>query len=249
VGIVSGTSIAWGPEVQFSNLPSNESVTAIDLDFDRVDPNICVIAYSDYRTSEKCFLVVGTLSGNSISFTSTTTVSSLGTSYNRIRFDKTRAGKFVVSYTMWSGPPYMYYVREGTLSGTSVTLGSEIALTELTGAQPHTAFSYHAANSATMLLVNGITGASLVGLTSPVTSTTTTYLTDTNFIGISSASYTDSDTATITLPGGIASNLSGLTPGQTYYVQPSDGSLGTTEGNPSVLVGRALSSTVMLLKG
>ena len=142
----------------------------------------------------------------------------------------------------------MYYVREGTLSGTSVTLGSEIALTELTGAQPHTAFSYHAANSATMLLVNGTT-VSLVGLTSPVTSTTTTYLTDTNFIGISSASYTDSDTATITLPGGIASNLSGLTTGQTYYVQPSDGSLGTTEGNPSVLVGRALSSTVMLLKG
>jgi sugar lactone lactonase YvrE len=42
--------------------------------------------------------------------------------------------------------------------------------------------------------------------------------------------------------------LSGLTAGQTYYVQ-TDGSLGTTAGSPSVVAGTAISSTEIIVKG
>jgi hypothetical protein len=73
-------------------------------------------------------------------------------------------------------------------------------------------------------------------------------LTATNFIGISSAAYADTATATLNLQGGTATNLSGLTAGSTYYVQ-TDATLGTSAGNPSVEVGKALSATSILLKG
>ena len=80
------------------------------------------------------------------------------------------------------------------------------------------------------------------------TISTPTNLTATNFIGISSAAYADTATATLNLQGGTATNLSGLTAGSTYYVQ-NDGTLGTSAGNPSVEAGKALSTTSILLKG
>jgi hypothetical protein len=44
----------------------------------------------------------------------------------------------------------------------------------------------------------------------------------------------------VTIKGGISTNVTGLTPNATYYVQ-TDGSLSTTAS--SVLAGKALSST------
>jgi hypothetical protein len=73
-------------------------------------------------------------------------------------------------------------------------------------------------------------------------------LTATNFIGISSAAYADTETATLNLQGGTATNLSGLTVGATYYVQ-GDNTLGTSAASPSVEAGKALSTTSILLKG
>jgi hypothetical protein len=48
------------------------------------------------------------------------------------------------------------------------------------------------------------------------------------------------------LQGGISTNQSGLTIGSTYYVQ-QDGSLSTTESSPSVIAGKALSTTDLFL--
>ena len=56
------------------------------------------------------------------------------------------------------------------------------------------------------------------------------------------------ETATVNLQGSTASNVSGLTAGNTYYVQ-TDGTLSTSAGSPSVEAGKALSSTSILLKG
>jgi hypothetical protein len=43
-------------------------------------------------------------------------------------------------------------------------------------------------------------------------------------------------------------NQTGLTAGQTYYVQ-TDGTLGTTAGDPSVVAGTAISTTSIIVKG
>jgi len=75
----------------------------------------------------------------------------------------------------------------------------------------------------------------------------TTSATNGNFIGFSSAGYSDGDTATIKVVGNTTTQSS-LTPAQKYYVQ-HNGSLSTTPANPSIEAGIALSSTKLLIKG
>jgi hypothetical protein len=75
-----------------------------------------------------------------------------------------------------------------------------------------------------------------------------TNLTAENFIGIASNGYADTQAATINAKGFIDDNQTGLTPGQSYYVQ-TDGTLGTTAGNPSVFAGTAVSANKLIVKG
>ncbi len=75
-----------------------------------------------------------------------------------------------------------------------------------------------------------------------------TNLTAENFIGISDGSYSNGQTATVQLIGSVDDAQSSLTPGQKYYVQ-SDGTLSETAGSPSVLAGKAISSTKLAIKG
>ena len=73
-------------------------------------------------------------------------------------------------------------------------------------------------------------------------------LTSDNFIGMSTKTYSDGDIASILLQGGVSTNQTRLSPGSTYYVQ-TNGTLLTTPDNPSVMAGKALSATSILLKG
>ena len=75
----------------------------------------------------------------------------------------------------------------------------------------------------------------------------TTNLTAGNFIGFADGNYTNGQTASIKIVGNTVTGQSGLTPGSKYYVA-GDGSLTTTEGNPSVVAGTALSSSKLLIK-
>jgi len=68
-----------------------------------------------------------------------------------------------------------------------------------------------------------------------------------NFIGFSSAAYSDGNTATIKVVGS-TSTQSGLTAGKKYYVQ-NNGSLSQTAADPILPAGIALSSTSLLVKG
>ena len=79
------------------------------------------------------------------------------------------------------------------------------------------------------------------------TQTITTNMTTGNFLGFSSAAYSNGQTAKINVVGNTTTKSS-LTPGSKYYVQ-KDGSLATTATTPSVEAGLALSSTKLLIKG
>ena len=76
----------------------------------------------------------------------------------------------------------------------------------------------------------------------------TTNLTETNFLGVSDAAYADGEVSNIQTQGEIDDAQSGLTPGLSYHVQP-DGSLNTTEGNPSVFAGTAIAPNKIIVKG
>ena len=67
-----------------------------------------------------------------------------------------------------------------------------------------------------------------------------------NFLGFSKAAYTDGQTATIKVVGNV-STKSGLTPGKKYYLQ-NNGSLATGADDPSIVAGKALSATSLLIQ-
>ncbi len=73
-------------------------------------------------------------------------------------------------------------------------------------------------------------------------------LTDKNFIGMASNAYTNGMGAEINIKGAVDDNQSGLTAGQSYYVQ-TDGTLGTTPADPSVFAGTAVAANKLIVKG
>jgi len=76
---------------------------------------------------------------------------------------------------------------------------------------------------------------------------TVTNLTATNFLGITDAAITSGASGSVTIKGGLKSELSSLTPNSIYYVQ-GNGSISTASTAPAVRIGKALSSTTLNLE-
>ena len=69
-----------------------------------------------------------------------------------------------------------------------------------------------------------------------------------NFVGISQASYTNGQTATVSLTGSVNEAVSGLTPANKYYIL-ADGSLGTDSSMTGINAGLALASDKLYIRG
>ncbi|MCP4929172.1 MAG: hypothetical protein GY918_08980 [Gammaproteobacteria bacterium] len=113
VGNVTGTVIDFESPVTFEA----DVVTFLSIDFDPKTANSLLIAYSKNNATGK--LVEGTLSGNTLSFSSSSTFASAG-AYVSVAFDPTTAGKFIVAYQDNSN----VVCRAGTVSGGSFSYGS-----------------------------------------------------------------------------------------------------------------------------
>jgi hypothetical protein len=74
----------------------------------------------------------------------------------------------------------------------------------------------------------------------------TNHLTEENYIGITAEAIADGAIGKITIPKGINQSQTGLTTGRMYYVQ-NNGSLSTIADNPSVVAGKAISSTKIVV--
>ena len=136
------------------------------------------------------------------------------------------------------------------LNGTVISYGTTIDAND-NGSSNNVAHHPQLNNLATYVYAySSNSGGSIgkVGVGNFAYDTSTSNITASNFLGVTTAAYTDGQTATITLQGGTSKNQSGLTPSAIYYVQ-SDATLGTSAAETSVEVGKALSSTSILLKG
>ena len=241
VGTVAGTSVSFGTAVSYNSVNSGYNKVSFD-------PNTAgkfVVAYKNGTTSYG-EAIVGTVAGTSVSFGTAVVFNSAGnTGFNAIAFDPNTAGKFVISFDRVYSP-YNTAVVVGTLSGTSVSFGTVIEAATSSNSDDAIAFDPNNAGKFVVVYYAGTEGAAVVGqIAATVTSPT---LTSTNFLGTSQAAYTDTQTASIMLQGSISANQTGLTIGSTYYVQP-DGTLTTSAGTPSVIAGKAISATSLLLKG
>ena len=79
-------------------------------------------------------------------------------------------------------------------------------------------------------------------------STLTATLTTENFIGFAEDTVATGQPVTVNTKGAIDENQSSLTPAQQYFVQ-TDGTLGTSADDPSVVAGTAVTATKLIVKG
>ena len=132
----------------------------------------------------------------------------------------------------------------GTVSGTSISFGSEVVFNTAGGTNYNSAI-YDPSSKRFVVAYrddsNSNAGTTIVG------SFDATNVTTENFIGFSDAAYTNGQTAKIQVVTAIDDAQSGLTTGSKHYVQ-NDGTLSTTAGSPSVLAGTAISDTEIIVK-
>ena len=117
VGTVSGTSISFGTEVQFTSGDPRDVWVEYDANAQKV-----VIVFQNYSSSGYGTAVVGTVSGTSISFGSAVVFNSANTEGPCASYDSD-AQKVVVAYTN-RGSSSRGEAKVGTVSGTSISFGS-----------------------------------------------------------------------------------------------------------------------------
>jgi hypothetical protein len=129
VGTVSGTSISFGSEVVFNSFGSYDMTAIFDSNSNKV-----VIAYRDGGNSGYGTAIVGTVSGTSISFGSEVVFNTgnTGSVYKSIylTFDS-NSNKIVIAYRDSGNSSYGTAIV-GTVSGTSISFGSEVVFNSAT---------------------------------------------------------------------------------------------------------------------
>ena len=239
VGTVSGTSISFGSSVTYGGAFEIQSNTlcAYDSQSQKI-----VIAYSSSETSTQYgWAVVGTISGTSVSYGTRVTFNGNRSNRLAIGYDPT-ANKVVIAYRNRDSSD-KGYLRYGEVSGTSISFSSALLLNDEASATHSLVY----ANSAAKMVVSSY-------LATSVDSQSVTYqppysISNTSFIGISDAAISDTASGSVTIKGGISTNVTGLTPNALYYVQ-TDGSLGSpTASVPYVINGASYDSVSFSVAG
>jgi hypothetical protein len=228
----SGNTISFG---SIGTFVSAQVATGLVAAYDS-GSNKMVVAWFDGDNSFVGRVIVGTVSGSTMSFGSVVTFESgqyndyISIAYNPI------ANKVVIAYTDYdsisAGNNYGTALI-GTVNGTSISFESPLV--------------YNAENTLWNTISYSSTGTMAIAYRKSAGDAKAKVLTvgyvnsnNTDFIGITDAAISDTATGSVTIKGGISTNVTGLTPNQNYYVQ-INGTLSTTTS--SVLAGKALSST------
>jgi hypothetical protein len=234
VGEVSGNTITFGTPVFVSSANVFLKVS--------YDPDAGKIVYV-YVYGGAAYARVGSVSGSTITFGTQVTVRNSGTTGTPGMAYDSIAKVMIITATNVTGSPnnalitFLGKVVGNTITTTTVTSGTRVFRYSV---------SYDPVNNYAMnFILDDTNNALRANVYRPLIATD---LTTDNFLGISAGNYTDGQTATIQIIGGLNTNQTGLIPGRKYYLI-SPNTLSTTPGSPNVYVGLAITSTVILVKG
>jgi hypothetical protein len=229
-------SLTWGGTYYEYGSTNNKVTEWQRVAYDSVLQKHLVV-FSNPDDSDNLYGGVVTLSGNAISFGAETAIytgSQYGSTQYDVSYDSDQERMFV-TFRKNDGPSSQYIFSVVVqLSGTGFTVGTE-ALLRANNAH----FITNTYDSSSQRVISayeevGGTNQPFAAVSEIVTSNFA------SFIGITDAAISNAASGSVTIKGGISTNVTGLTPNQTYYVQ-SDGTLSTSTS--SVLAGKALSAT------
>ena len=224
VGTVSGTSISFGSA---DTIVSTQTTGAMGIVYMTEQQKVFCVYNDSANDGGRAYAKIGTVSGDSITWG---TGVKCGTNNNTLVIANAYAS---VTYDTYSKLPAVTW--RATSSGDSVAV---VAVKSISGTTPTFSNIVETSGGGGCSVpfvgnLNSTDGVLLIwrnssgyGQYSVVkTSSTTTNVTGENFLGLSAASYTNGQEATIQISGNSNSNQSGLTPGQNYFVQ-HNGTLG-----------------------
>tara|TARA_R110002110_G_scaffold141480_2_gene329353 strand:- start:396 stop:2975 length:2580 start_codon:yes stop_codon:yes gene_type:complete len=228
VGTVSGTSISFGTEATFVSAANYQKTSCFDSDTGKV-----FVAYKTDGGSNSAG-VVGTVSGTDITFGtpvvfSTNSTAELYCCYN------TAAKKVILTYEDATDSQKLKII-EGTISGTTVSFGSAID----SGSNSQISTPGIVYDSTQEVAVVAFRDSPAVG--------TDAFVFRSGGTQITRAEVASGSPATIDIGSAVSVNQLSLTAGQQYFVQ-TDGTIGLTADDPSVIAGTAISATDIIVKG
>ena len=231
VGTISGTSVSFGTPVTFNSGNVYTTSTSFDSDTGKV-----VISYRDNGNSDYGTAIVGTIdsSDNSISFGTeavfeSASVTSMSMAYN------SAAQKTIISYRD-GGDSNKVKIIEATVSGTAISFGSVVDTTTVSSAN-----NFKVAFDSTENVI-------FLPLKDDAVDHTDAYVFRSAYTQITRDQVASGSPATIDIGSAVSANQLSLTAGQQYFVQ-TDGTIGLTADDPSVIAGTAVSAADIIVKG
>ena len=219
------------------NISMGSEAAAVDIDCDPFSSDKFVVTYRDWANSSRCYARVGTYSSTAITAMGSAnliTTETIESSW--VKFDPTGGNRLAIGGYIGS----TFKIAGGVRSGDTLTMASPSTIFASNSECFQFAFTGVSAGklvaAGTSLVAAGQIAASITNLSAA------------KIIGVAQESGTTGQTKKVALKGGVDSARTGLTPQTTYYVQ-SDGTVSTSSTSPAVKLGRALSSTALLLVG
>jgi len=241
VATISGTNVSYGTEGNLNSCSTDEVRITYDASLDKF-----LAVYYDNDDSAKGKARVGTLSGTTVSWGTIAVFHDAATLFPDVETDG--SGNFIISYCDDADSDKMKFLS-ATVSGTNVSFGSDNVIDTVDSAsgaaEGQSGMAYDSANGKFVIPYQDQTNTILKAKVLQLGSTN---ITSENFIGFSDGAFATTQSAAINTTNTIDRNQSGLTAGQTYFVQ-TDGTLGLTAADPSVTAGTAISATELIVKG
>ena len=259
VGTVSGTSISFGTAAVFNNADTGFTSTAFDTTNNKV-----VIAFADKGNSNRGTAIVGTVSGTDISFGSEAIFNSGTTAeiHHSISFNPV-AGKMLIAYVDTDDGEKGKAIV-GTVSGTSISFGTA----SVYNTRPEQSETVYDSQKDLIVIVYGDNNNSRRGtaIGATISGTSVSFSAELAFHSSSGnkngvrvtydsnaskavAAYTDAGNSNVLTTTVFATAGNGpLVIGQQYFVQ-TDGTLGTSADDPSVIAGTAIGASDIIVKG
>ena len=232
---ISGTAISYGAKTYLTSggAGGNGGNVRYINSVDRF-----VYCYKDNANSGYGTAIVLSQSGTTVSLAGSAVVFASANTEHASGIYNSIDDKYTVFYRRSSSPQGSKYIV-GTVSTTAISFGS-IAQFDAADTRNYERYATTYDTNANRVVciyrlsASPIDGYAVVLQNSGVTSNVT------DFIGITDAAISSAASGSVTIKGGISTNVSSLTPNATYYVQ-ANGTLATTTSD--VLAGKALSST------
>ena len=242
VATLTPTSINFGTAATISGVGD---ATAPSATYDSVSQRV-VLAYSNAGNSNYGTAVVGTVSGTTVSFGTPVVFHSGTIFYNGMAATYDAASQRVVIAYRDTNNGSFGTVIAGTVSGSTISFATPVVFNAAVSNEIGITYSPIDQRVVIAYTDNANSGFG-TGITFRAIDTN---LTSENFIGFSSAAYTNGQTATIQVVGSVDDAQSGLTPGRSYFVQ-NNGTLGLAPANifAPVFAGTAVAATKIIVKG